>query len=304
VIAPALVSGSFVGRMRFKPYVLFIILWSLLVYIPIAHWVWGTNGWLNKLHVLDFAGGLVVHINAGVSGLIAAAMLGPRMYLKRKAVTAAHNIPFVLLGCGLLWFGWFGFNAGSALAANQIAALAFITTLLAPAACMLVWVLLCWLTQRPSSASGAAFATVAGLVAITPACGYVTPLSAILIGTCTAVVCYFVLYYKRILRLNKIDDTLDVFTCHGVGGVVGSLLVGVLATQTVNATGENGLLYGNPQQLWIQFIATAAVILYCALATALILWLLKTFIQVRPDPITEHKGIDVTEHGESAYTQD
>lgn len=301
VISPAIISGSVVGRMRFKPYVLFIILWSLLIYCPIAHWVWSTNGWLAKLGAIDFAGGTVVHINAGFAGLAAAIVLGPRLRSSEQRAEIPHNIPFVLLGCGLLWFGWLGFNAGSAITANGLASLALLTTILATAAAMATWILLCWLLQQASSAVGTASAAVTGLVAITPAAGYVTPLSAILIGVITSLICYFMLYLKKRLVLKRVDDTLDVFICHGIAGVIGSLLTGALATTAVNPAGANGLFYGNPHLLWIQMVAVGAVVAYSLVGTSIILLILKLFMRLRLNPADEEKGIDILEHGESAY---
>lgn len=301
IISPALISGAMVGRIRFKPYVLFIILWSLLIYSPIAHWVWSANGWLNKLGAIDFAGGTVVHINAGVAGLVATIVLGPRIQFIGTH-EPPHSIPLVLLGCILLWFGWFGFNAGSSFAANNIAVLAFINSVLSPAAAIFMWVLLCWLKKQPSSLVGSAFAAVVGLVAITPAAGYVTPMSAILIGAITSGVCYFILIYKNKLFSHRIDDSLDVFIGHGIGGIVGSLLTGIFATKAINSAGANGLLYGNPKQFLIQIIAVTAVVLVSAIGTAIILLILKLFINLRPSPQDEKKGIDIIEHGESAYS--
>lgn len=300
IISPAIISGSLVGRMRFRPYVVFIILWSLLIYCPVAHWVWNDDGWLSALGVLDFAGGTVVHINAGFAGLAAAFVLGPRLVSKEEA-QRPHNVPFVLLGCGLLWFGWLGFNAGSAVTANGLASLAVITTVLATASSIATWIGLCWLRGLASSAVGTSCAAVIGLVAITPAAGFVTPLSAILIGTVAALICYFLLFVKEKFKINRVDDTLDVFICHGIGGVVGSLMTGLLATTLVNKSGQNGLLYGNPHLFLVQLIAVGATVAYSLIGTAIILGILKFFVRLRLDPKDEKRGIDILEHGESAY---
>jgi ammonium transporter, Amt family len=301
VVAPALISGAIVGRMRFKAYVLFVILWSLLIYAPIAHWVWGANGWIARLGAIDFAGGTVVHINAGFAALVAAIVLGPRLAVKNQiSHEIPHNIPFVILGSSLLWFGWYGFNAGSALAANQLASLAFITTTLAASASIFTWTVLCWLRGHPSSAIGKACSAIVGLVAITPAAGYVTPLGAMLIGCVSAIVCYFSMVNRNKL-LRKIDDTLDVFICHGLGGVIGAIMTGLLATKTVNSKGGDGLFYGNLSLLGHQLIAVSVTIFTTMVGTALILYFLKSIMSIRPKPEEEVKGIDIAEHGESAY---
>ena len=300
VIAPALVSGAIVGRMKFKAYVIFIILWSLLVYTPVAHWVWGSNGWIEKIGSIDFAGGTVVHINAGFAALVAAIILGPRLAIDENIPEPPHNIPLVILGSSLIWFGWYGFNAGSALAANGLASLSFITTTLAASASIFTWTILCWLRGHPSSAIGKACSAVIGLVTITPAAGYVTPMGAILIGCVGAMICYYMMLYRNKL-LRKIDDTLDVFICHGISGVIGSIMTGLLATKTVNPAGPNGLFYGNPQLVVKQLIAVGATIFMSVVGTALILYLLKIFMHIRPKPAAETQGIDISEHGENAY---
>ena len=301
VIAPAIISGAIVGRMKFKAYVLFTILWSLLIYSPIAHWVWSPDGWIAKLGAIDFAGGTVVHINAGFAALVAAIILGPRLAAKDQIDhEIPHNIPFVILGSSLLWFGWYGFNAGSALAANHLASLTFVTTTLAASASIFTWTLLSWLRGHPSSAIGKACCTVIGLVAITPAAGYVTPMGSLLIGCMGAIVCYFTMSNRNKL-LKKVDDTLDVFICHGMGGVIGAIMTGLLATKTVNPAGVDGLFYGNPSLLAYQLIAVGATILTTMIGTALILYFLKATIQVRPSPEEAIKGIDIAEHGERAY---
>lgn len=302
VISPAIISGAVVGRMRFKPFVLFVALWSLLVYSTIAHWVWGPDGWILNMGALDFAGGTVVHISAGFSALVAAAILGPRLKLNEPSEKSPHNIPFVILGSSLLWFGWYGFNAGSALAANHLASLVFVTTTLATAASILTWTVMSWLRGTNSTAVGKATSAVVGLVAITPATGFVTPIGAIIIGVIAAIVCHICMVYRgRILK--KIDDSLDAFICHGVAGIVGALLTGVFATVAVNAAGANGLLYGNPSQVLKQLVAVAATVAMASIGTAVILYVLKLFMDLRPTEQEEMAGIDKAEHGEAAYVR-
>lgn len=305
VISPALISGALVGRMRFRSYVIFVASWSLFVYTPIAHWVWGPDGWILNLGAIDFAGGTVVHINAGFAALVAAMVLGPRLRKtiqswKQTELGAPHNVPFVVLGASLLWFGWYGFNAGSALRADELASLAFITTTLGAAASILTWTILTWIRKLPTSAVGSATATVIGLVAITPAAGYVTPVGAIFVGLFGALVCYIFMGYRDVI-LKRVDDTLDVFICHGVAGVVGSIMTGILATKSVNPAGADGLLYGNPMLLLKQIIAISVVIAMTMISTWIILWILKLFMEIRPTPEEEMMGIDKVEHAEAAY---
>ena len=295
VITAALISGAIVERMRFGPYLAFVTLWSLAVYAPVAHWVWG-GGWLAKLGALDFAGGTVVHINAAAAALVAAVVLRPRKDFARQAILP-HNVPFTLLGAGLLWFGWFGFNAGSALAANGLAALAFVNTLLAPMATLAVWTLLDLSRGGRSTAVGAATGIVVGLVAITPAAGYVSPLSAILIGGVAAFPSSFALSWRARTRL---DDSLDVVAAHGVGGAVGALMTGVLAQKAWNGVAD-GALFGNPRQLAIQAVGVAATLAYSAAGTFCLLKLVGAFAPVRAAAREEGLGLDVTQHGEEAY---
>jgi ammonium transporter, Amt family len=297
IITAALISGAVVERMRFGPYVAFIVLWTLLVYAPMAHWVWG-GGWLMSRGVLDFAGGTVVHINAGISAVVAATVLGVRKDYGRQAILP-HNVPFVLLGAGLLWFGWFGFNGGSALAANELAALAFANTALAPMATLVVWVLLDYFRSGHATAVGAATAIVVGLVAITPAAGFVSPSSALLLGGIAAFPSYFVIVARSRTRL---DDSLDVFAGHGVGGITGALLTGVFASKVWNAAGSDGLLAGNPSQLATQALGVGAAIAYSAVATFVLLKVLGFVTALRAAPKIEGTGMDVTQHGEEAYT--
>jgi Amt family ammonium transporter len=297
IITAALISGAVVERMRFGPYVAFIALWTLFVYAPVAHWVWG-GGWLMTKGVLDFAGGTVVHINAGVSALVAAMVLGTRKDYSRQAILP-HNVPFVLLGAGLLWFGWFGFNGGSALAANELAALAFTNTFLAPMATLVVWVLLDYFRTGRATAVGGATGIVIGLVAITPAAGFISPTSALLLGALAAFPSYFTIVWRSRTRL---DDSLDVFAGHGIGGITGALLTGVFASKVWNAAGNDGLLAGNPGQLATQALGVASSIAYSALATFAILKLLGLVTALRAVPRAEGLGMDVTQHGEEAYT--
>jgi Amt family ammonium transporter len=295
IITAALISGAIVERMRFSAYVLFITLWSIVVYAPVAHWVWG-GGWLAQMGALDFAGGTVVHVNAAVAAGVAVMCVGPR----RDAKTAAllpHNVPFVLLGAGVLWFGWFGFNAGSAVAANGSAALAFATTMLAPAGTLVVWTLLDAFRQKKATAVGAATAIVVGLVAITPAAGFVSPLNAVVLGALAAVPSYFAL----ILRARtSFDDSLDVLAAHGVGGTVGALLTGVFAQRSVNGVAD-GLLYGNPKQLGIQAAAVLAAMIYSGAMTFVLLKLVGAIFPLRATEEAESEGLDTTQHGEEAY---
>jgi Amt family ammonium transporter len=282
--------------MRFGPYVAFIALWTLFVYAPVAHWVWG-GGWLMTRGALDFAGGTVVHINAGVSALVAALVLGSRKDYGRTAVLP-HNVPFVLLGAGLLWFGWFGFNGGSALGANELAGLAFTNTFLAPAATLVVWTLLDYFRTGKATAVGAATGIVVGLVAITPAAGFVSPISALILGAVAAFPSYFVIQLRS---RTRIDDSLDVFAGHGIGGLTGALLTGVLAQKLWNPAGNDGLLFGNPHQLAVQALACLSAAAYAGIMTFVILKVLGLVMSLRAVPRIEGVGMDVSQHGEEAY---
>jgi Amt family ammonium transporter len=297
IITVALISGAIVERMRFGPYLAFLTLWGLLVYAPVAHWVWG-GGWLSRLGALDFAGGTVVHVNAGAAALVAAIVLGPRKDFARQALLP-HSVPLCLLGAGLLWFGWFGFNAGSALASNGPAVLAFVNTMFAPAATLVVWTLLDLSRTGRATAVGAATAIVVGLVAVTPAAGYVAPLSAVLLGGLAAFPSYYALLWRARTRL---DDSLDVVAAHGLGGMVGALLTGVLAQKTWNGTAD-GLLFGNPRQAAVQALAVLAVIAYSGAATYGLLRLVGAFAPLRAGAREEGLGLDVTQHGEEAYAR-
>ncbi len=295
IITAALISGAIAERMRFGAYLLFMNLWMLVIYAPVCHWVWA-DGWLARLGALDFAGGTVVHINAGAAAVVAAIVLGPRRDYARQALLP-HNVPFVLLGAGLLWFGWFGFNAGSALAADETAVLAFVNTLLAPSAALLAWMLLDRLTTRRMTAVGAATGIVVGLVAITPAAGFVGPMSAMALGFIAAFPSYFAILKRPRTRL---DDSLDVAAAHGLGGLTGALLTGVLATAAWG--GVDGLLTGNATQVLIQAAGAVAVIAYSGLGSYLLLKLVALVMPLRVDSRQEGTGLDVPLHGEEAYT--
>jgi Amt family ammonium transporter len=295
IITAALISGAIVERMRFSAYVAFISVWSIVVYAPLAHWVWG-GGWLGDMGALDFAGGTVVHVNAGVAALVAAIVVGKRRDYPSSSLVP-HNVPLVLLGAGLLWFGWFGFNAGSALAASPIASLAFVTTMLAPAATLTVWSLLDFIRLGKATAVGAATAIVVGLVAVTPAAGFISPVNAMLLGAIAAIPSYFAL----ILRVKtSLDDSLDVVAAHGLGGTVGALLTGVFAQKSLNGLAD-GLLYGNPGQLGIQALAVGAAIVYSGVMTFILLKLIGLFLPLRASAADENTGLDLTHHGEEAY---
>jgi Amt family ammonium transporter len=295
IITAALISGAIVERMRFSAYVLFISLWAVVVYAPVAHWVWG-GGFLAKMGALDFAGGTVVHVNAGVAALVAALVVGRRRDFKSAALLP-HNVPFTLLGAGLLWFGWFGFNAGSALAANASAALAFTTTMLAPAGTLVVWTLLDAVRQNRPTAVGAATAIVVGLVAVTPAAGFIGPMSAIALGGIAAVPSYFGLLWRA---RTELDDSLDVVAAHGLGGTVGALLTGVFAQKGLNGVAD-GLLFGNPAQLGIQAVAVLVAIAYSGVMSFVLLKAVGLVFSLRADDAEESAGLDTTLHGEEAY---
>ena len=296
IITAALISGAVVERLRFSAYLAFIVIWVLAVYAPVAHWVWG-GGFLAKAGALDFAGGAVVHVNAAAAALVAAIVVGPRKDYGRHAMLP-HNVPFTLLGAGLLWFGWFGFNAGSALAANTTAVLAFVNTLLAPAAALATWTALDLWREGRVTAVGAATAIVVGLVAVTPAAGFVGPNSALILGALAAVPSYFALIYRA---RTTLDDSLDVVAAHGLGGATGAVLTGVFADPTWSG-GASGLLAGNTLQVAIQAGSVLLVAAYSAGATFGILKLLALVMPLRISSRVEGVGLDVTEHGEEAYT--
>jgi Amt family ammonium transporter len=298
IITVALFSGAIVERVKFSALMVFSVLWLTFVYCPVAHWVWGSGGWLAKLGALDFAGGTVVHINAGASALALAWLLGPRRGYREKEPMEPNNIPLVMLGAGLLWFGWFGFNAGSALTSGGLAASAFVATNTAAATSAFTWMLLSWIYQRPSLL-GAATGAVVGLVAITPAAGFVSPVMGIPIGAGAAVVCY----YAMLLRARKmgVDESLDVWACHGMGGTWGALATGIFASAVVNPAGANGLLFGNALQLARQLLAVVSVGAFAFGAT----WVLGKIVDVtmglRVSATEETVGLDISQHGERAY---
>jgi Amt family ammonium transporter len=295
IITAALISGSIVERMRFSAYLTFISLWGIVVYAPIAHWVWG-GGWLAKMGALDFAGGTVVHVNAAMAAVACAIAVGKRREYPSSSLLP-HNVPFTLMGAGVLWFGWFGFNAGSALAANGIAGLAFTATFLAPAATLVVWTFLDYIRSGKPTAVGAATAIVVGLVAITPAAGFVGPMNAIWLGGIAAIPSYLVLQWRA---KTSFDDSLDVFAAHGVGGTVGALLTGVFAQKAFNGIAD-GALYGNPGQLGIQATAVAAAAIYSFVASFILVKVIGLVIALRPSPEDEMMGLDISQHGEEAY---
>jgi Amt family ammonium transporter len=297
VITPALISGAFAERMKFSAYIAFILLWSTLVYDPVAHWVWAEGGWLYKLGALDFAGGTVVHLTAGVSALVCALVIGKRTGYPRHR-SLPHDLTMTLVGAGLLWFGWFGFNAGSALSSGQLAALAFMATHLGAAGGALGWLAVEWRHRGKPTALGVASGLVAGLVAITPAAGYVAPWSAILIGFVAGGVCYGAVILKN--RVGY-DDSLDAFGVHGVGGLAGALLTGVFAQKVLNDGGADGALYGNVRQLGVQALACAVTGLYAAVLTLAILKLIDATVGLRVPEVEEREGLDSTQHGEEAY---
>ncbi len=296
IITAALISGAIVERLRFGTYVAFVVAWMLLVYAPVAHWVWG-GGFLATAGALDFAGGAVVHVNAAAAALVAAVVVGPRKDYGRHAILP-HNVPFTLLGAGVLWFGWFGFNAGSALAASPAAALAFTNTLLAPAATLATWTLVDLVRGGRVTAIGAATAIVVGLVVITPAAGYVGPTAAMAMGALGAIPSYFALIYRA---RTKLDDSLDVVAAHGTGGATGAILTGVFADPAWSG-GPSGLLAGNPGQIVVQLYSVIVVLAYSGVATFVILKLVGLVLPLRISGRVEGVGLDVAEHGEEAYT--
>ena len=298
VITPALIIGAFAERMKFSAFLLFSLLWATIVYVPMAHWVWGVGGILRELGALDFAGGTVVHISAGMAALAAALVMGRRK--KYPDTSPPHNLPFAILGAALLWFGWFGFNAGSALGANGLSVSAFVATHMAAATAAVAWAAVEWIRSRRPTALGLISGAVAGLVAITPASGYVTPLAAVAIGAIAGLVCYVAVVVVK-NRLGY-DDSLDAFGVHGIGGMVGALLTGLWATTMVNPAGSDGLFYGNPKQLLLQFIAIVACAAYSFILSFGLLKLVDKVVGLRVTTDQENIGLDLTQHSESAYT--
>jgi Amt family ammonium transporter len=296
IITPALITGAFAERMKFTAFLAFTILWSTLVYLPVCHWVWGQEGWLFKMGALDFAGGTVIHINSGAAALVAALVLGKRKGYGRDSMHP-HNLPMTVLGAGLLWFGWFGFNAGSALGASPIAVLALFTTQVATGAGALAWVIAEWKVQGKPTTLGAASGALAGLVAITPGAGFVSPVSAIIMGGVAGVLCYLAVLAKSKLGY---DDSLDVVGVHGVGGIWGALATGIFASSVVNPAG-NGLLNGNPHQLVVQAIGVGSTIAYSVVVTFILLKVIDVIIGLRVSSDDETQGLDLTQHSEVGY---
>jgi Amt family ammonium transporter len=298
VITPALIIGAFAERIKFKGFLIFSLLWALFIYNPVAHWVWSSDGWLAKLGALDFAGGTVVHINAGIAALVMAIMLKKRRDYEGHAIPP-HNIPFVAIGAALLWFGWFGFNAGSGLAADGLAASAFLVTHIATAAAAFTWAMLDWIIGKKPTLVGVATGAVAGLVAITPASGFVDVTGALIIGVMVSLVCFFMVAYVK-PKLGY-DDTLDAFGVHGVGGILGALLTGLLATPAIQAA-YKGAFFGNPHQFVVQLIAVSSTIVYSGVGTVILFLIVDKLFGLRATDKQEALGLDESMHGEAAYT--
>ncbi len=299
VITPALIIGAFAERMKFSSFLVFTLLWATFVYDPICHWVWGIDGWLKTLGALDFAGGNVVHISAGIAALVCTLMIGKRKGLNGHS-PSPHNLPYVVLGTGLLWFGWFGFNAGSALGANAIAVNAFVTTNTSAAMAGLCWAMIEWTFDGKPTMLGTVSGIVAGLVAITPAAGFVSVLSALAIGGSSAIICYLSVSVMK--PWFGYDDSLDAFGVHGVGGMWGALMTGLFASTAINPDGANGLFYGNPKLLYIQFLSVAATVAYALVATFIIYKAVDLVLGMRVSEEDEQIGLDLTQHHEQALT--
>jgi len=298
VITPALIIGAFAERMRFSAFLMFALLWSTFVYDPLCHWVWGSGGWLKNMGVLDFAGGIVVHTSAGIAALITTIIIGKRR--KLHDVPSPHNLPFVVLGTGLLWFGWFGFNAGSALAVNGVAIMAFVVTNTAAAAAGLSWALLEWIRNGKPTVFGIVTGSIAGLATVTPAAGFVSVGVAVIIGVLASVICFI---FVSIVKVKfSYDDSLDAFGVHGVGGALGTICVGLFASKTINPAGADGLFFGNAQQLFIQLFGVVVAVVYVAIVTYVIYKLVDVFFGVRVKEEEEILGLDLTQHKERAYT--
>ncbi len=295
IITPALISGAIAERMKFSSYLIFIFLWSIVVYYPAAHWIWG-GGWLQKLGVIDFAGGLVVHATCGLSALVAAIMVTKRKSFLKEPVLP-HHVPMVITGAGLLWFGWFGFNAGSALSVSNVAVNAFLTTHIAAATALFVWILIEWKTVGKPTTLGAATGAVAGLATITPASGFVSPMFAVVIGALASIICYIAIGFKEKF---KYDDSLDVFGVHGIGGMLGTLCAGLFAQKYIN--GVNGLFFGNAKTFLIQLLGTGVIAVYSLIATAIILKITSAITKgLRVSDEEEYNGLDISLHGENGY---
>ena len=298
IITPALITGAFAERLKFGAFLLFTILWATIVYNPICHWVWGTGGWMGKWGALDFAGGTVVHISSGLSALAAALIVGRRRGYGSTAFIP-HNLPMTITGAALLWFGWFGFNAGSALASNGLAANAFVVTHVSSAAAALSWILMEKMHRGNPTTLGAASGAVAGLVAITPASGFVGPVSSIIIGALAGAICYGGVLLKG--RMGY-DDSLDVVGIHGLGGTWGALATGLFASTAVNPGGSDGLFFGNPGQLWIQFVSVIATMIFAFIMTVIILKFIDKIMGLRVSEEDEEKGLDISLHNETGYS--
>jgi len=300
VITPALIIGAFAERIKFRGFLIFTLLWAIFVYNPVAHWVWSADGWLFKLGALDFAGGTVVHINAGIAALVMAIMLGKRRLPKGQHITPPHNIPFVVIGAALLWFGWFGFNAGSGLAADGLAANAFLVTHIAAASAALSWALLDWFINKKPTTVGIATGAVAGLVAITPAAGFVGVGSAIIIGLLVSVFCFFMVSVVK----GKLgyDDSLDAFGVHGIGGIWGAIATGLFASPVIQSA-YSGAFAGNPKQLGIQLIAIVSTLVYSGVLTIILFKIVEKTLGIRATEEEEVSGLDITQHDEIAYNE-
>ena len=299
VITPALIVGAFAERIKFSAFLLFTILWATFVYDPLGHWVWGMGGWLKNLGALDFAGGIVVHTSSGVSALVMAILIGKRIGYQERPFRP-HNLPFTVMGAALLWFGWFGFNAGSALAANELAANAFVTTNTATAAAGLTWALIEWQQHGAPTILGVATGAVAGLVAITPACGFVNPMNAIFIGILVSVFCYIAI--AKVKAALKYDDALDVFGIHGVGGIWGTIATGLFAEKAVNEAGADGLFFGNVHQFLVQIMLIIVAAVFAAVMTWILFKFVDALVGMRVEKKDEIIGLDLTQQSEAAYT--
>ncbi|KJR41209.1 ammonia channel protein [Candidatus Magnetoovum chiemensis] len=297
VITPALISGAFAERMNFAAFIIFMLLWTTLVYDPVAHWIWAKNGWMRNLGILDFAGGLVVHVSSGLSALAAALYLGKRRGFPHEPMPP-HNLPLTVLGAGILWFGWFGFNAGSALSSGGLSTMAFVTTHTAATSAMVTWVIVEWKHHGKPTMFGAATGSIAGLATITPAAGFVAPLPALIIGIAAGLICYTALNLK--VRIGY-DDSLDAFGVHGVGGAIGTLSAGLFASLLINPNGANGLLYGNASQFIKQLMGVAVVGIYSFILTFIIFKITSIFTPIRVEEDHEVQGLDLNQHGENGY---
>ena len=298
IITPALIIGAFAERVKFSGFIIFILLWTTLIYDPLAHWVWSSDGWLFKLGALDFAGGTVIHISAGMSALVMALLLGKRAGV--NGGKSPHNLPFAVLGAGFLWFGWFGFNAGSALSVGDVTISAFLNTNTAAAAAAVTWMIIDWIENKVPTVLGVITGLVAGLVAITPAAGYVTPMASIAIGACGSIMGF--IFVSKIKPKFGYDDSLDVFGVHGVAGITGALLTGLFATKTINSGAADGLFYGNPKQFLVQTITVIVAMVFSAIGTFVLFKIVDAIVGLRVCKNDEYIGLDLTQHHEAGYT--